>query len=37
MTELNWKYKCNTCGNVVQVLETGAWELVCCWVPMQKI
>lgn len=30
MTETNQIYKCDICGNVVKVLETGAGELVCC-------
>jgi len=27
-------YKCNICGNIVEVLEGGAGELVCCGQPM---
>lgn len=27
-------YKCNICGNIVEVLHTGAGELVCCGAPM---
>jgi len=23
-------YKCNVCGNVVEVIHAGAGELVCC-------
>ena len=34
MTELNQVYKCNICGNIVEVLHTGAGELVCCGQPM---
>ena len=30
MTKLNQIYKCNICGNIVEVLHTGAGELVCC-------
>lgn len=30
-------YKCNICGNLVQVLMVGAGELVCCGEPMQKL
>lgn len=34
MTELNQIYKCELCGNITEVLHTGAGELVCCGVPM---
>lgn len=34
MTELNQIYKCNICGNIVEVLHNGAGELVCCGQPM---
>ncbi|MFP4212500.1 MAG: desulfoferrodoxin [Desulfohalobiaceae bacterium] len=30
-------YKCNVCGNIVEVLHGGAGELVCCGQPMQLI
>ena len=35
MTELNQVYKCNICGNVVEVLVKGGGELVCCGQPME--
>jgi superoxide reductase len=28
-------YKCNVCGNIVEVLHAGAGELVCCNQPME--
>ncbi len=34
MTELSQVYKCAKCGNIVEVLHTGAGELVCCGEPM---
>lgn len=34
MTQLNEIYKCEICGNIVEVLHTGAGELVCCGQPM---
>lgn len=34
-TELNQIYKCEICGNIVEVLHTGAGELVCCGQPMK--
>ena len=37
MTELKQIYKCNICGNIVEVLHTGAGELVCCGQPMQLL
>jgi len=30
MTKQNQIYKCSVCGNVVEVLHSGAGELVCC-------
>ncbi|MFP4391485.1 MAG: desulfoferrodoxin [Desulfohalobiaceae bacterium] len=30
-------YKCNVCGNIVEVQHGGAGELVCCGQPMQLI
>lgn len=36
MTELREIYKCNVCGNIVEVLHAGIGELVCCGEPMQK-
>ncbi len=34
MTKKNEIYKCALCGNIVEVLHTGAGELVCCGQPM---
>ncbi|MBO7238561.1 MAG: desulfoferrodoxin [Elusimicrobiaceae bacterium] len=36
MTEINAIYKCKTCGNIVEVVHTGAGELICCGAPMEK-
>ena len=30
MTKLHEVYKCNICGNIVELLHEGAGELVCC-------
>lgn len=30
-------YKCEMCGNVVEVKEAGGGELVCCGAPMIKV
>ena len=37
MTEKNQVYKCPLCGNIVEVLHTGAGELVCCGQPMDLV
>ena len=34
MTEKLQIYKCNICGNIVQVVHSGKGELVCCGKPM---
>jgi superoxide reductase len=34
MAELKGVYKCEICGNIVEVLHKGAGELVCCGQPM---
>jgi len=35
MTKKNEIYKCNMCGNVVEIIHAGAGELVCCGKPME--
>ena len=30
MTQLNEVYKCNLCGNIVEIIHPGAGALVCC-------
>ena len=37
MTQLNEVYKCNVCGNIVEVLHDGVGELVFCGQPMQLV
>ena len=37
MTEQKQVYKCNVCGNIVEVLHAGAGELVCCGQPMELL
>lgn len=34
MTKLNEIYKCEICGNIVEVTHTGFGQLVCCGKPM---
>ncbi len=37
MAEKLKKYKCEVCGNIVEVLYAGKGELVCCGKPMQLL
>ena len=37
MAKRNEVYKCEICGNIVEVLQGGAGELVCCGEPMQLL
>ena len=37
MTKLNQVYKCNVCGNIVEVAHTGVGQLVCCGQPMELL
>ncbi|MDD3801507.1 MAG: desulfoferrodoxin [Desulfuromonas thiophila] len=36
-TEQQGVYKCDTCGNIVEVLHSGAAALVCCGKPMRQL
>lgn len=35
MTQLNQIYKCEVCGNIVEVVHASQGELVCCGQPMK--
>lgn len=35
MTKLNEVYKCNVCGNIVQMTHASTGTLVCCGQPME--
>lgn len=35
MTEFIQVYKCNICGNIVEIIHAGQGELVCCGQPMK--
>ncbi len=35
MTIISEIYKCNTCGNIVEVVHSGVGQLVCCGKPME--
>ena len=37
MTAQKQVYRCNVCGNIVEVLHTGKGELVCCGQPMELL
>jgi superoxide reductase len=37
MIEIKQVYKCNVCGNIVEVLHAGGGTLVCCGQPMQLL
>ncbi|MFC1957974.1 desulfoferrodoxin [Chloroflexota bacterium] len=37
MTVQKQVYKCNVCGNIVEVLHAGVGELVCCGQPMELL
>ena len=37
MTIQKQVYKCNVCGNIVEVLHAGKGELVCCKQPMELL
>ena len=37
MTSQKQVYRCNICGNIVEVLHTGQGELVCCGEPMELL
>jgi len=37
MTQAKGIYKCEVCGNIVEVLHLGGGELVCCGQPMKLV
>ena len=37
MTQQSQVYKCNVCGNIVEVLHPSSGQLVCCGQPMQLL
>lgn len=37
MTEVGKVYRCNVCGNIVEVLNAGKGTLVCCGRPMEAL
>lgn len=37
MTKRSEVYKCDVCGNIVEILHAGAGQLVCCNQPMRNL
>jgi superoxide reductase len=37
MTKVREIYKCNICGNIVEMIHAGVGELVCCGETMEKM
>ncbi len=37
MTQQRQIYKCNICGNIVEVLHSGVGQLICCGKPMELL
>jgi superoxide reductase len=37
MAQKGEKYRCNICGNEVEVVKAGVGTLVCCGKPMEKM
>ena len=37
VSKVGEKFRCDICGNVVEVLKAGGGELVCCGKPMVLI
>ncbi|MEM5766289.1 MAG: desulfoferrodoxin [Candidatus Aenigmatarchaeota archaeon] len=37
MTEQKQIYRCNICGNIVEVLHAGIGQLICCGKPMELL
>ncbi len=37
MTKILEMYKCNICGNIVEIVASGYGELVCCGEPMEHL
>src|SRR3989339_743523 len=37
MTEQKQIYRCNVCGNIIEVIHPGVGQLVCCGQPMELL
>ena len=37
MSQLKQVYRCNVCGHIIEIVNTGAGQLVCCGQPMELL
>ena len=37
MSEKMSLYKCNVCGNIIEIIHAGEGQLVCCSLPMEEL
>ena len=37
VSKVGEKFRCNICGNIVEILKVGGGELVCCDEPMRQV
>jgi len=37
VSKVGEKFRCNICGNIVEILKVGGGELVCCGEPMRQV
>ncbi len=37
MTKIKEIYRCNVCGNIVEMVHGGVGELICCGQPMEQL
>jgi len=37
MSQLKQIYKCNVCGHIIEIINSGAGQLVCCGQPMELL
>ena len=37
MSEKLELYKCNVCGNIIEIIHPGQGQLVCCSLPMEQL
>ena len=37
MSQLKQVYRCNVCGHIIEILNPGAGQLVCCGQPMELL
>ena len=37
MSQLKQVYRCNVCGHIIEIINSGAGQLVCCGQPMELL